>query len=397
VNILDLIIVIAAVAYGIGGFRNGAVVGALSMIGFFGGAAIGAQLAEPLGSRVADGRAQVPVAILCVLMIAMLGQLCGAWLAGHLRARVQSERGRALDSGVGSALGVVSVMLVAWMVAVPLATSPYPSLASEATHSRIVRTVNGVVPDSVRTLYGSMRTFLNQSGFPPVFGDLPSGPSVAVAAPDSKLPPAVQARVQAAKGSIFKIYGQSPSCDRGIEGSGFVFAPHRIMTNAHVVAGTNQVAVQVSKNLAVPATVVLYDPKRDVAVLNVPDIDAKPLPLSHQAAKEGDPAVVLGYPEDGPFNIRSARVRDRSTVNGSDIYGHGKVQREIYSLRAVVRSGNSGGPLLADDGTILGMVFATALDSSDTGYALTEGEINSDAASGASATTPVSTGACTPG
>ncbi|MEO8888068.1 MAG: MarP family serine protease [Jatrophihabitantaceae bacterium] len=396
-NILDVIIIVAAVAYGIGGFRNGAVVGALSMIGFFGGAVIGAQIAEPIGSRVADGRAQVPVAILCVLLLAMIGQLFGAWVAGHVRARVRSEKGRALDSGVGSALGVVTVMLVAWMVAIPLATSPYPTLASQASHSQIVRAVNRVVPNDVRSLYSSLRGFLNQSGFPPVFGDLPSGPSVAVPAPDSTLPVAVQARVVRAHRSIFKIYGEAPSCGRGIEGSGFVYAPHRILTNAHVVAGTSQVAVQVSKNHNLPATVVLFDPERDVAVLDVPGLDAAPLRLATRTAGQGDPSVVLGYPEDGPFNVQSARVRSRSTVSGSDIYGNGNIQREIYSLRAVVRSGNSGGPLMADDGTILGIVFATALDSSDTGYALTAGEVSGDAGTGRTTSTPVGTGKCTPG
>lgn len=396
-NILDLVIVLAAVAYGIAGFRHGAVVGALSMIGFFGGAAIGAQVAEPLGSRVADGRAQVPVAIFCVLILAMLGQVLGTLLAGRIRARVRSEAGRAVDSGVGLVLSVVSVLVVAWMVAVPLASAPYPQLASQASHSKIVRGVNDVMPNGVRNLYSSMRTFLDQSGFPPVFGDLPNGPNASVAAPDSTLPSAVQAEVAQVHESTFKIYGEAPSCNRGIEGSGFVYAPHRVLTNAHVVAGTSEVYVQVSKNQNLPATVVLFDPQRDIAVLNVPGLNAAPLQLATAGASKGDPAVVLGYPEDGPFNVQSARVRSRSTVSGNDIYGNGNVQREIYSLRAIVRSGNSGGPLMADDGTILGMVFATALDSSNTGYALTSGELASDAATGRTATAPAGTSSCTPG
>ena len=259
-NLLDVVIVVAAVAYGIGGFRHGAIVGALSMLGFFGGAAIGAQLAEPIGTHLAHGRARVPVAIMCVLLLAMLGQLLGAWVAGHVRSRFRSERGRVLDSGVGSALGVASVLLVAWMVAIPLASSPYPSLASEASSSKIVRTVNDVMPNDVRNLYSSLRSFLDQSGFPPVFGDLPNGPSVAVGPPDATLPPAVQARVQKAHRSIFKIYGEAPSCSRGIEGTGFVIAKHRIVTNAHVVAGTSQVAVQIDQDHNLAAAVVLFDP-----------------------------------------------------------------------------------------------------------------------------------------
>ncbi|HEU5006530.1 MAG TPA: MarP family serine protease [Jatrophihabitantaceae bacterium] len=397
-NILDLVIVVAAVAYGIGGFRHGAVVGALSMIGFFGGAAIGAQLAEPLGSRLADGRAQVPVAILCVLMLAMIGQLIGAWIAGHVRAKLVTGRGKLLDSGVGTGLGVASVLIVAWMVAVPLASSPYPQLSAEASHSTIVRAVNDVMPAEVRNLYGSMRSFLNQSGFPPVFGDNlgGAGPSVSVPAPDANLSPAVQSAVQRAHRSTFKIYGQAPSCNRGIEGSGFVIAPHKVITNAHVVAGTNQVSVQLANKRMLPATVVLFDPRTDVAVLNVPQLDAPVMHFASGTADQGTPAVVLGFPQNGPFTVRAARIRTEATVGGTDIYGHGSVDRQIYSLRAIIRSGNSGGPLIANDGSVLGMVFATALDSSDTGYALTAGQLARDVSSGRHDSAPVGTGSCTP-
>lgn len=395
-NVLDLVIILAAIAYGIGGFRSGAVVGAFSLVGFFGGAALGAQLAQPLGSRIADGRAQIPVAIVLVLVLATVGQLGGVYVAGYVKARLVHERGRPWDSGVGAALGVLSVLLVAWMVAVPLAHSPYPSLASEAGHSRIVRAVNGVIPTSVRGLYGSLRGFLDQSGFPPVLGDLPSTSVVAVGPPPSNLSGAVQQRVRVAQRSTFKILAQAPQCGRGIEGSGFVYAPHRILTNAHVVAGSQTVQVQVGPQDSVAATVVVFDPDRDVAVLAVPDLDAPALRFAPDAARTGDPALVLGYPENGPFTVRSARVRSQTTVQGSNIYGSGGVRRSIYSTRAVVRSGNSGGPLLAFDGTVLGMVFATALDSSDTGFVLTDGEIGARAKQGRTATNRVSTQGCTP-
>jgi S1-C subfamily serine protease len=396
VNLLDVVVILAGIAYGIGGFRNGAVVGLFSMVGFFGGAVIGAQIAKPLGSRLADGRAQIPIAITCVLLVAMLGQLLGVWAAGHVRTRIVKDTGKTVDSAIGAALGVLSVLLVAWMVAVPLASSPYPSLSSAAVNSRIVRGVDDVMPKDVRTLYSSLRSFLNQSGFPPVFGDLPQTHIVKVAPPDARLSPAVAARVRAAQASVFKIYGEAPSCDRGIEGTGFVYAPHRMITNAHVVAGTSRVSVQVSSSQTLPAQVVLYDPERDVAVLSVPGLDAPALRFSSTPANTGDPAVVLGYPEDGPFDVRSARVRSRQSVSGNDIYGDGNVRRDIYSIYAVVRSGNSGGPLLAANGTVLGIVFATALESSNTGYALTDGEIAGDVSRGRSASASVGTGGCTP-
>ena len=133
-------------------------------------------------------------------------------------------------------------------------------------------------------------------------------------------------------------------------------------------------------------------------MLDVPDLpsSAKPLTLSSTDAKSGAPALVLGYPENGPFTVRTARVRSEGTVGGTNIYGHGSVHRSIYSIRAVVRSGNSGGPLLAYNGEVLGMVFATAIDSSDTGFALSDEEIASDARQGRTATTEVDTSGCTP-
>jgi S1-C subfamily serine protease len=397
VNFLDLIIILAAIAYGIGGFRSGAVVGIFSLLGFFGGAAIGAQLAEPLGSRIVGGRGQVPVAILCVLLLAMLGQLLGVYVAGHLKSRiVVRPRTRMWDSGVGSVLAVLAVLLVAWMVAVPLARSPYPRLASEASQSKIVRAVNAAVPGSFRNLYSSLRSFLDRSGFPPVFGDLPSTSIVPVPPPPANLGRAVRTRVQRASRSVLKIFGQAPQCGRSIEGSGFVYAPHRVLTNAHVVAGTDDVSVEVAPNHAVPATVVLFDPDRDVAVLDVPELSAPPLRFSDTAAQSGDPALVLGYPENGPFTVGTAQVRSQGTVGGTNIYGRGNVHRSIYSVRSVVRSGNSGGPLLGYDGTVLGMVFATAVDSSDTGFALTDDEIAGDAAAARTRTAAVGTGGCTP-
>jgi S1-C subfamily serine protease len=252
------------------------------------------------------------------------------------------------------------------------------------------------MPQSVRNLYSSLRGFFDQSGFPPVFGDFPSTSIVPVPAPPADLSPAGQAEVNRARKSVFKIYGQAPECDRGIEGSGFVYAPHHILTNAHVVAGTRRVQIQLDSGQGLPATVVFIDPSRDVAVLSVPGLNAPVLPWARAVAKTGSAALVLGYPENGPFTVRTARVRSLATVGGTDIYGHGSVHRSIYSIRSIVRSGNSGGPLLTYGGGVLGMVFATATDSPDTGFALSQEEIRAEAEQGRTRTAGVSTGGCTP-
>jgi hypothetical protein len=215
VSVVDWIIIVAAIGYAVGGFRNGAVVGLFSLVGFFGGAALGAQLARPLGSHLAGGQAQVPVAIVCVLMVSMAGQLLAVWGGGHLRQRITWRHAQNLDAGIGSALGVLSVLLVAWMVAVPLASSPYPSLSSAVRRSAIVRGVDGVMPTPVRDVYSSLRRFIDRSGFPPVFGDLQSTRIVDVGPPDPAL--LNSAGVSKARGSVFKIYGEAPQCNRGIE------------------------------------------------------------------------------------------------------------------------------------------------------------------------------------
>jgi S1-C subfamily serine protease len=310
---------------------------------------------------------------------------------------VVHEATRAWDAGIGSGLGVLSVLLVAWMVAVPLASSPYPGLSRQADHSSIVRAVDNVMPDDVRQLYSSLRSFLDQSGFPRVFGDLPLQPIVAVPPPPS-LSDAVRKKVIAAEDSIFKITAQAPSCNREIEGSGFLYARHYIVTNAHVVAGSNQVSVRSpGRSDSAPATVTLYDPQRDIAILYAPGVSAAPLPLASRPANSKDPAVIIGYPENGPYTADTARVRSRFMTTGSDIYGDGSIRREVYSIRGTVRSGNSGGPLIADDGSVLGVIFERAIDSSDTGYALTLQEIKPDLAAARGSVRPVGTGKCATG
>lgn len=388
---LDGLLVLAAIGYAIGGFRNGALVGAMSFAGFFGGAALGAQLAKPLGRRLADGSAQVPVAIVCVLFFAFAGQLFAVWLAGRLRSKLTWHPARQLDHALGALFSTAAVLLVAWMIAVPLAVAPYPSVAGQVRNSVLIRAVDDVLPDNVRNLYSSLRLFVDRSGFPQVFGALQPTRIVDVPAPDKAL--LNSAGVARARGSVLKVRSVARQCDRGIEGTAFVYAPQHLLTNAHVVAGANQVQVQSAAG-PIDARVVLFDSARDIAVLYAPGLTAKPLALAPGVARSGQDAIVLGYPQDGPFDVRPARIRDREKITGHDIYGQLSVDRDIYTVRALVRAGNSGGPLINPAGQALGIVFASALDSADTGFVLTVAEIASDAGDGKFATEAVTTGAC---
>jgi S1-C subfamily serine protease len=390
-DLVDLVLIVAAIGYAVSGYRNGAVVGALSLGGFFGGAAAGAQLARPLGRVLANGAAQVPVAIVCVLFFALVGQLVAIWVAGRLRSKLTWHPARQLDHALGAVFSAAAVLLVAWMVAVPLAVAPYPTIAGQVRRSMLIRAVDNVLPDGVRNLYRSLRLFVDRSGFPQVFGALQPTRIVDVPPADPALlhSPAVAA----SRPAVLKVRATAHSCDRGIEGTGFVYAPQRLLTNAHVVAGADRVQVQTATG-PLAAHVVLFDPGRDIAVLWVPGLTVRPMPLATEVATSGQDAIVLGYPQDGPFDVRPARVRDRERISGHDIYGELSVDRDIYTIRSVVRAGNSGGPLIDTHGAVLGIVFASALDSADTGFVLTVQEAATDASAGRTASRDVGTGDC---
>jgi S1-C subfamily serine protease len=226
-----------------------------------------------------------------------------------------------------------------------------------------------------------------------VFGALGAETALAVPPPDRAV---LRDRgLLRARDSVVKIEGVATSCSRKIEGSGFVVAPHLVVTNAHVVAGvTEGPEVFTRSGAQFPARVVLFDPRRDVAVLDVPGLPARPLRLALAAAPFGGDAIVAGYPLAAPFTAVAARVGRDELAVGPDIYQTVQITRQIYPVRAVVRPGNSGGPLLSPGGRVYGMVFAAATSLPDTGYALTAAEIAPDVRRGEQHGATVSTGAC---
>jgi S1-C subfamily serine protease len=204
--------------------------------------------------------------------------------------------------------------------------------------------------------------------------------------------------VQQVQDSVLKIRGKAPSCSRQLEGTGFVIAPELVMTNAHVVAGTDETSVEVvnskGRTREMTAAVISYDPTVDLAVLYVRGLQAPALSFASDAAGAGQDAIVLGYPLDGPFTPTSAKVRDRIQLRGPNIYDDGEVTREVYTVRAVVRSGNSGGPMIRPDGKVLGVVFGAALDDSETGFVLSAAQVAPTLQKAPTLTKPVDTGSC---
>ncbi len=390
-DLLDAILVVAVVSFGISGYRQGFLVGAMSFAGFLGGAVVGAKLAPSISQLIGTGRRSPVTGIVVVFAGAILGQLIASALGSWVRTRIRWQPAQLVDAIGGAVISAVSVLLVAWLMATAVNRSPYEALRRQVHGSGIIQAVDSLVPGSARQLFANFLRLVEQQGFPQVFAGLGGDTIVPVSPPNPAL--ASSPAVAKTRPSVLKVTGAAPSCQKSIEGSSFVYSPQHVMTNAHVVAGVPHPSVEVDGQ-ELPATTVLFDPKRDVAVLYVPGLRQTPLPFAPRPASAGDSAIVLGFPENGPFTPVAARVRDRISAQGADIYSQSNVTREIYGLRAVVRPGNSGGPLINLTGQVYGVVFAAATDNADTGYALTADEVAGDAQAGAAATAPVSTRGC---
>ncbi|ADD40778.1 MarP family serine protease [Stackebrandtia nassauensis] len=392
--LVDIVIVLLALLFAINGYRQGFIIGALGFAGFFGGALIGVQIA-PLLVEVSEApAARVLIALLVVFGIAMLGQWGGSALGVRLRKRVKNDNAKRFDEFGGALVSMVAVLLVAWVVAAPLASSGMPGLAAAVRNSAIVRTIDENMPGPAQNVYNALRSAVNTNGFPEVFSGLDPSDSPPVDPPDPEL--ANSKVVRDAEASVLRVSGDAPQCDRHIEGSSFVYDADRdlVLTNAHVVAGTESVSVAGADG-DVEARVVVFDDRRDLAVLYAPGLNAPELDTLDEAAESGADTIVLGYPQGGPYTATASRVREHREVTGPDIYDSGEVTREVYSLRSQVRSGNSGGPLISADGDVYGVIFAAAVDDPDTGYAVTMDEARPIMEEGQTTTESVSTKGCT--
>lgn len=388
-DLLDILLLLVILAYAASGYRRGLVAGCVSLAGFVGGAVIGVWLLPWMMDLATPGTTQATViAVLTVLVPAVVVHELAGRLA--LRLRRELDRGplRVADGVGGAVANSVAVLIVAWVAASVLAASSSTVLSSAIRDSRLLGTVQDAMPDTTPAWFSRATTALTEAGFPQVFNPFENESTAEVAKPSGDSVTA--AATNAAKLSTVKIEGVSGN--QGREGSGFVYSPQHVMTNAHVVAGIDAPSVRVGGvGRSYESRVVLFDPQRDVAVLYVPDLRAPVLGFDDDATR-GDSAVVAGYPEDGDLNLQAATVANRVRATGQNIYNDATVTREIYSIRSTVRPGNSGGPLLTTDGKVFGVVFARSTSDVETGYVLTAAEVASDAKRAANATAPVDTG-----
>jgi len=389
---LDLAVIGVALIAAISGWRSGALGSLMSFVGVLLGAIAGVMLAPHIVSHVHSQRGKLFAALFLILALVVIGEVAGVVLGRAVRGSIRSGPVRVVDSFIGVALQLVVVLVAAWLLGSPLTSSNQQNLAAATRGSRVITEVDKYAPEWLRSVPKRMSALLSTSGLPDVLEPVGT-PIQAVDPPDPSLADSLV--VSKSRPSVIKILGVATACQKVLEGTGFVIAPNRVMSNAHVVAGTESVTVE-AEGKKYDATVVSYDPNADISILDVPNLPQQPLVFAEDPAKTGTDAVVLGYPGGGDFAATPARVREIIELSGPDIYKTTTVNREVYTIRGTVRQGNSGGPMINRAGQVIGVVFGAAVDDNDTGFVMTTDEVSRQLAKIGN-TTKVPTGACVNG
>jgi S1-C subfamily serine protease len=380
---LDWLIVAFAALLALFGFRQGFIVGVLS----FGGFALGAFVGTRLGPLLLPQGSSSPYAPAFGLVGALLaGAILASGLEGvgwRLRRSTSLIPGIGLlDGALGALLSAAMGLGIVWIIAAVAAQLPgQPQLRDDIARSTILSELNQLLPPSGPILNALAR-----------LDPLPSipGPLPALAPPPPQI--AHDPGVAAASRSVVRVLGTA--CGLAIEGSGWVARPEEVLTNAHVVAGEDDTTVEIEgRPPGLPATAIAFDPTDDLAVLRVPGLDLAPLSLASNPSA-GEAGGILGYPENGPFDVQAGRIGATSKVVTQNAYGQGPVTRLLTPLRGLVRPGNSGGPLIDAAGAVLTTVFAGTTGSGPPGgYGVANATV-AQVLAGAGA--PVGTGACDP-
>jgi S1-C subfamily serine protease len=389
VNLLDLLIALSVVSAVVGGYRLGFLARVTSWIGLAIGIVVGVRFLPSVSTYFQDAEpgVQVLAAIAFLLAAGMLGQGLGLAVGAALHASLRVGPGmRQYDKVAGSVLGAVGILAIFWMLTPSLAT--VPGWTSKAAKDSLVLEVLAKVTPKPPSALLDLRRLL-ADGFPQVFED-PNDSQHAPGPPpaSSGITDAVHQRVVA---STVKIAGQA--CRKVQEGSGFVAAPGLVVTNAHVVAGEDDTTVQAIDGTEHPAEVVAFDHRRDLAVLSVPSLERTPLALGE--GTEGMRGAVYGHPGgQEAVAVSPAQISQQVRAVGRDIYDAERTSRQVFILAAHLRPGDSGGALVNQEGTVVGVAFAIAPDNPNTAYALTNGELRPVLDAAGARTEPVSTGPC---
>jgi S1-C subfamily serine protease len=377
---LDLIIALFIFLSVLRGARTGFLAGVFSLVGVVVGASVGSRIALSLMPDNGNPIYRAGITLGSILAFAVLGEIVARTIGGSLRNRLSSPTSEALDGLGGAVLGFALSLVLVWAVGVfALQSPPLASLHPAVQDSRILQVLNERMPSELLT-----RAVANLQPLPQI-----QGPEPDVAAPAGSI--IRDPDVQAASARTLRVTGIA--CGYGVEGSGWVAGRDLVVTNAHVVAGESATRVQVGgAGRRLPAEVVAFDERNDIAVLRVDGLGLAPLRLA--PPRTGEAAAVIGFPENGPLDIEPARTGTTRHVFSSDAYNRGPVERIVTTFRVYVRPGNSGGPAVNADGRVVSTIFASRTDSDNAGYGIPSRIVRRDLRAAASRATPVSTGGC---
>jgi S1-C subfamily serine protease len=385
--LVDIIIFLFAVSSIFRGREIGFVRQLFSTAGFFGGLFIGALLETHTISLVHTSASRSIVTLVTTLGCAMILLTVGEYIGIKLKHKVLLRRINSVDNLFGSLLSIVSLMISVWLTAAILNSLPLPSVQNAIRSSYFVAALDKVLPSAPKVI-SDLGSLIDPNGFPQVFlGNEPS-PTQNVTLPNLG---ALQAAVLADRGSVVKIEGQG--CGGIVEGSGFIIGNGLVATNAHVVAGIKHPYVDNAVG-SYSGTAIWFDANLDFAVLRVPGLTGRALSLSSAHISNDTPGAVMGYPGGGSFTPGAAAVLEEFEATGRNIYGDGNTKRDVYEIQANVIPGNSGGPLVNEAGTVIGIVFAESTSYEHVGYALAMSKVITEIADAKSNEVPVSTGNC---
>lgn len=386
-NVTDIIILVIVAVYAWGGWANGFISNFLAGFGLLAGFLAGSLIAPMFFTPRSGDPVAALLAIFLVVGLAVAGSSVGGFIGRRFPVGVGPIG--AINRALGLTFSVGVALAASWAVGYAITAAPHLGVTDSVRSSTILAAIDDVMPARAGKSLRVLTDTITVEMFPRYLDPFQAEVITEVGPAD----PAVLdiPGVRGAASSVAKVFGNAV-CDQSIVGSGVVYAKDRVMTNAHVVAGVAEPFVTIDGKRH-RATTVVFDPNLDLAVLKVPGLGARPLDFDRSGAA-GDRAAVLGFPENGPFHAEPARIRTVTKLRSPDIHHDDRVTREVYSLRAVVKQGNSGGPLISPQGRILGIVFAASQTDGETGYAMTANQVKSAAAKGIARTSAVDTGAC---
>ncbi len=387
-NWLDLIIVLLLVAAFFRGMQSGFVQQFFSTLGVFVGIFFGAWIQGYLVGLAHSAQSKSLLSLVVILSSAILFMVLGELVGLRLKSKFEKIGViKKVDRGFGCVLAIVSILAAVWLGAAIFNKVPVLGVQQQIRSSRVVTSLNNWLP-SAPAVIAQIGHFINPNGFPQVFTGLE--PQLKT---DTPLPELGELRpaVEQARASVVKIAGQG--CGGVVEGTGFVAGDGLVITNAHVVAGVSEpLVVDTAGNHK--AAVVWFNPNLDVAVLRTDGLVGSPLLLQNGNLPDGTKGVIVGYPGGEGFTASPAVVLDTFIATGRDIYNQAETKRAVHSVKSDIRQGNSGGPLLAADGSVIGVVFAKSTSYPDVGYALTMDQVVNDFTQAKDKTEPTATGAC---